>query len=799
MVLFICKYFFNDYSIWNLFFYFNVQTIAYNKGDIMNKQFEIDEWKIIEKKLNKPYNRLSESIMSLGNSYMGIRGNFILDYSGDSLKGTYIAGIYYPDKTKVGWWKIGYPKYFAKVINSPDFLGIRVAANGMNIDLNSVEVDDFNRVLDMKNGLLDEQLIIKSSNGRIRIETERFLSAAQPEIACILCSITPLDSDIDIEFTPFINANVSNEDSNYDEKFWDEIDRKCSNSLSYIMVKTKKLNFALAEAMKFLVIKNGEIQDKNIKEINKPYFVGYNIPVSLKSGETASIYKFVSVLSSRYYDENYLQSSTLLKVNDAYKTGYSSLLDEHKNKWNEIWDTKDIKIEGDDVSQQAIRYNIFQLCQTFNGCDSRLNFGPKGFTGEKYGGSTYWDTEAFCLPYCLGTYNSNVAKNLLLYRYDQLDRAKENAKKLGLKGALYPMVTMNGEECHNEWEITFEEIHRNSAIAYAIYNYINYTDDKEFMVSFGFEMLIEICRFIASRVTYNKRKNVYMILGVTGPNEYENNVNNNWYTNIMASWCIEYMLAASEILKNKYKEKYNLLKEKLSIDDNEYEKWKDIALKMYCPYDSTYKVFEQQDGFMDKDITDVSTIPQNELPINKHWSWDKILRSCFIKQADVLMGIYLLKDRFDNETIKRNFDFYEPLTVHESSLSACIHSVIASWIGYKEKAYKLFLRSVRLDLDNCNCDTKDGLHITSMAGGWITVVHGFAGMKVENGILTINPSLPAEWTKVSFNLLFRERRINIEIEKSRVIFKLIKGDPVKVRLNKNLISIEKGNLISINY
>ena len=778
-----------------------MQTIAYNiiTGDIMKKQFEIDEWKIIENKFDKPYNRLSESIMSLGNSYMGIRGNFILDYTGDSLKGTYIAGIYYPDKTKVGWWKIGYPEYFAKVINSPDFLGIKLKVNGINIDLNSVEIQDFSRILDMKNGLLEESLITRTCCGRIKIETERFLSEARPEIVCIKCSVTPLDNDINVEFIPYINANVSNEDSNYDEKFWDELDRKCDNSVSYIMVKTKKLNFTLAEAMKFLVVKNGMIQDKNIKNIEKPYFIGDIIPVTLKSSDTASIYKFVSVLSSRYYEENCLISSSLLKVDDAYKAGYTSLIEEHKKKWDTIWETKDIKIEGDDVSQQAIRYNIFQLCQTFNGYDPRLNFGPKGFTGEKYGGSTYWDTETFCLPYCLGTYNSNIAKNLLLYRYNQLGKAKENAKKLGLKGALFPMVTMNGEECHNEWEITFEEIHRNSAIAYAIYNYINYTGDVDSMISFGFEMLIEICRFIASRVTFNKRKNVYMILGVTGPNEYENNVNNNWYTNIMASWCINYMLDTSEILKNQYKEEYSLLKDKLSIKDDEYMKWKDIASKMYYPYDSTYNVFEQQDGFMDKEITDVSTIPQNELPINKHWSWDKILRSCFIKQADVLMGIYLLRGRFDNDTIKRNFDFYEPLTVHESSLSACIHSVIASWIGYKEKAYKLFLRSARLDLDNYNYDTKDGLHITSMAGSWIAVVHGIAGMKVEDGILILSPSLPDVWNKLTFNLIFRERKINIIIEKSRVIFKLINGDHIKVKLGKNYINIEKGKLASINY
>ena len=295
------------------------------------------------------------------------------------------------------------------------------------------------------------------------------------------------------------------------------------------------------------------------------------------------------------------------------------------------------------AAQQGIRFNIFHLHQTYTGEDPRLNIGPKGFTGEKYGGSTYWDTEAYCLPFYLSTRDPQIARNLLMYRYHHLEKAQENAARLGLKGALYPMVTMTGEECHNEWEITFEEIHRNGAIAYAIFNYVRYTGDQDYLVQYGLDVLVEICRFWASRVTFQPRKGVYMILGVTGPNEYENNVNNNWYTNRIASWCLEYTLEVLEELGAK-------IPGHLRPDPKELHMWEDIVQNMYYPLLPDLGVFAQQDGFMDKELLSVDAIPRSELPLNQHWSWDRILRSCFIKQADVLQGLFFFGDRYDLDT-----------------------------------------------------------------------------------------------------------------------------------------------------
>lgn len=748
------------------------------------KQFpELNPWNIIEEGFHASQNRYYESLMSLGNGYMGIRGNFEEDFSGDTLKGSYLAGVYYPDKTKVGWWKNGYPEYFAKVINSIDFLGVRVYIDGELLDIAKTQIKNFTRILNMKHGYLIRKFTIVDKKGReLSIEVTRFLSASIKEAAVISYSITPIHHNPCITFIPFLDGNVRNGDSNHDENFWQKVGYKLDDTICCLTMKTKKLDFYETAAMKYSIIHGGMPVICKPELIKDEMLLGHSISINGAIGKTLTLYKYVAVTNSRYYDVTELSNKALSLLEGLYNDGFDKLLNEHSKAWEKRWESSDIVINGDLASQQGIRFNIFHLLQTYTGDDSRLNIGPKGFTGEKYGGGTYWDTEAFCLPFYLGTHNQEVSKSLLLYRYQHLEKAKLNAKKLGLKGALYPMVTMNGEECHNEWEITFEEIHRNAAISYAIFNYVRYTGDEMYLRDYGLEILVEISRFWASRVNYSPSKDRYMILGVTGPNEYENNVNNNWYTNKMASWNLKYTLEVVNSIKNNHPDIYQNLKKKLKLSEDEYTTWSKIIKKMYYPYVQSLNIFEQQDGFIDKELIFAKYIPQEDLPLNQNWSWDRILRSCFIKQADVLQGIFSLNDEFDFETKKRNFDFYEPLTVHESSLSPCVHSIIASELGYSKKAYELFLRASRLDLDDYNNDTDEGLHITSMAGSWMTIVYGFGGLKIKDDILCLNPLIPENWNSYSFKLLFRNRRLKITISLNDVKISLEHGDEIEMNV-----------------
>ncbi|MEA3451864.1 MAG: glycosyl hydrolase family 65 protein, partial [Bacteroidota bacterium] len=483
----------------------------------------------------------------------------------------------------------------------------------------------------------------------------------------------------------------------------------------------------------------------------------------------------------------------------AQKIGFNQLLQEHKTAWEQKWENSDIIIENDVSAQQAIRFNIFQLQQTYNGNDERMNIGPKGFTGEKYGGVTYWDTEAYCLPFYLSTSDSKVARNLLKYRFKHLSKAIENASKLGLNdgSALFPMVTINGEECHNEWEITFEEIHRNAAIAYAIFNYVRYTGDVDYLSEFGLEVLIGISRFWAKRINFSEGKQKFVLLGVTGPNEYENNVNNNWYTSTMALWTMRYTIEAINIVKNDYADEYKRIIKTTKFKDNEVDGFNEIINNMYLPFDEKKNIFLQQDGYLDKELIPATEIPEKERPINKYWSWDRILRSCYIKQADVLQGLFFLEHEYDKETIKRNFDFYEPFTVHESSLSPSVYSIVASKIGNEKKAYELYLRTARLDLDDYNDEVHEGLHITSMAGTWMSIIYGFAGMRIVDGKISFSPFLPNNWTSVSFRIRFRENLLNVKVFTNKITIENLKGNDIEILLFDDKYTLNSNDEITI--
>jgi maltose phosphorylase len=740
---------------------------------MIRKYYKKDEWNIVEEGFHPDMNRESESIFSIGNGYMGQRANFEEHYSGDSLPGSYVAGVYYPDKTRVGWWKNGYPEYFAKVLNAPKWTGIDVSVNKNPVDLSAATIGSFTRTLNMKEGYLERKFsLIISGNKTIEFHTRRFLSMSEPDTGVIKYSVRSVDFEGIIDICVYIDADVRNQDANYGKKFWKEISREIDQETGIIVTRTLKTAFDVSTGMCCRLFRNN--RELNVKPslAGRKKYVAHSFSEKVKPGEELTLIKYVSVLSSLNIPKEDLINNTKKRLHEVSSKGYDKLFSDHAGEWEKIWKSSDIVIEGDVAAQQAIRFNIFQLNQTYTGKDERLNIGPKGFTGEKYGGSTYWDTEAFVLPFFLKTADQRVVRNLLLYRYKHLEASISNGMKLGFKNgaALYPMVTMNGDECHNEWEITFEEIHRNGAIAFAIFNYVRHTGDNDYLTEYGLEVLIGISRFWSQRATWSENRKKYVILGVTGPNEYENNVNNNWHTNSFAVWTLDYTLSSLKKLREEDRGKFEVIVRKTNLNYSaETALWQKIISNMHLPFDSERKVFMQQDCFLDKELMPADKIPPDERPINQHWSWDRILRSCFIKQADVLQSLYVFEDKHDTETIKRNFDFYEPMTVHESSLSACIHSILASRIGKIEKAYELYLRTARLDLDDYNNEVCDGLHITSMAGTWLAIVEGFGGMRINDDKLIINPLIPGQWKSYSFHARFRGILFEVKVSQKELL------------------------------
>jgi maltose phosphorylase len=768
----------------------------------MNKDYiKPDSWSIIVEGFNPQEIEASESLFSIGNGAMGQRANFEEHYSGQTFQGSYIAGVYYPDKTRVGWWKNGYPEYFAKVLNAPNWIGIDITINGETLDLNTCkDVTNFRRELNMKEGLYKRTFQATLKNDiNVKVEVIRFLSLDFDEVGAISYSITPINRNANIVFRPYLDAGIKNNDSNWDDQFWNVTKSQSSRNKAFIESHTMKTNFHVCTFMESLIFINKKPINisPDITEEKEKISFSYNRNVIV--GETFTLQKFGGYTVDRKHDKSELVDVATKTLDSVIALGFEGLLNMQKASWSQIWDMADISINGDVKAQQAIRFNIFQLNQTYLGKDARLNIGPKGFTGEKYGGSTYWDTEAYCIPFYMATKDQTVARNLLTYRYHHLQKAIENAEKLGFSNgaALYPMVTMNGEECHNEWEITFEEIHRNGAIAFAIYNYHRFTGDYSYIPEKGLEVLIGISRFWHQRATYSTHKKKYVILGVTGPNEYENNVNNNWYTNYIAQWCIKYTLENIERIKSEFNSDYARVLNKVKLSNSEMEKWKEVATNMYFPFSEEHQVYLQQDGFLDKEQITVADLPKEQRPINQTWSWDRILRSPFIKQADVLQGFYFFEDHFSTEELKRHYNFYEPFTVHESSLSPCVHSIQAAKLGDMDQAYSFYLRTSRLDLDDYNKEVHEGLHITSMAGTWMSIVEGFGGMRIKNDMLSFNPQIPNEWDAYSFKINFRNQILKVNVCQKETNFELEGIKDLQILVNDKLITITPDNLVKV--
>ena len=409
----------------------------------------------------------------------------------------------------------------------------------------------------------------------------------------------------------------------------------------------------------------------------------------------------------------------------------------------------------------------------------RHNIGAKGLTGEAYNGHAFWDTEACCLPFYLFT-NPRAARDLLLYRYNTLPQAMERARMLDCRGACYPLATLNGEEACSLWQHASLQLQPSTAVAYGIWHYAHVTGDLDFLYDYGAEMLLQIARFLASRVEKGGKSGLYGFYGVMGPDEFHMMVNNNAYTNYMGMRTLECAAATLNGLRQARPAAYAALLEKTKLSEAEIAAWREIAEHMYIPRDET-GLIEQHDGYFDLPHTDINAIPVTDFPLYDHWSYDRIYRSDMIKQPDVLMLLYLYNTSFTEAEKRVNYEFYEPRTIHESSLSPAIHSILAAELGKMDEAQRFFGFATRLDLDNYNRNTREGLHVTSIAMAWANIVYGFAGLRSDGDGLRFAPRLPQRWNRLTFSIVYRGRVIKVRMEKDRTAFRL-KGEPLEIMI-----------------
>jgi maltose phosphorylase len=447
--------------------------------------------------------------------------------------------------------------------------------------------------------------------------------------------------------------------------------------------------------------------------------------------------------------------------------------------WKGIWETSDIIIDGDPENQQGIRFCIFQLYQTYHGDHPGYNIGAKGLTGEAYRGLAFWDTESYCLPFYMFN-NPKAARSLLEFRYRTMPEAMQRAKDVDCEGACYPIATIDGTESCDLWQHSNLQLHVGTAVSYGIWHYVKNTGDREFLYSKGAEMLIQISRFYATRGQWGARSGEYGYFGVMGPDEFQLMVNNNCYINLMAKKLFEFTLETAAEMQKAVPDAWAELVAKTALREEELSDWGNKAERMKIPADPDTGVYEEHDGFFDMPHIDIHSIPVTEFPLYSNWSYDRLYRYDMIKQPDVLMFMFLYNGQFSREAKLANYEYYEPRCIHESSLSPSIHSILASEIGKHEEAYKFFEFATRLDLDNYNRNTREGLHTTSIAAAWMNIVYGFGGMRSDGARLSFQPSLPERWTSYSFQVLYEGVLLRVEVNKDSVRVQAVSGGSTEI-------------------
>jgi alpha,alpha-trehalose phosphorylase len=490
-----------------------------------------------------------------------------------------------------------------------------------------------------------------------------------------------------------------------------------------------------------------------------------------------------------------LQSAATQSLQAALAQGLDALLEQQRAALADFWQIADVRIDGDDALQQGIRFNLFHLFQSV-GRDGRTNIGAKGLTGEGYEGHTFWDTEMYVIPALVHT-QPQIVRQLLTYRYNTLDHARRRARELGhKKGASFAWRTINGDECSAYFPAGSAQYHINADIAYAVQRYAAVTGDTDFMHTMGVEILIETARLWVDLGSYIDGRG-FCICEVTGPDEYTALVNNNAYTNWMAQANLRAAVQAVEALKRDAPDTFEALRSRLSLLDDEPTQWAQAADQMFIPYDPARDLYAQDDTFFQKPVWDFANTPAEHYPLLLHYHPMFIYRHQVCKQADLVLALYLLGDQFTPEQKRRHFDYYEAVTTHDSSLSACIFGLVAADIDDMPTAYEYFIATARMDLDDTHRNVKDGVHIANMAGTWMCVVNGFGGVRVYGDKLRLRPRLPQQWQSYAFNLFFRGAVLRVEVDAQGTAYRLLNGERLAFLHGDDEVTIHTGQTLRL--
>ena len=745
-------------------------------GKIATKYLKVHPTKIVEDGFHPERNQVSEAVFSQSNEFMGVRGSLDEGSSYPSLRGSYFNGIYdYALKENNSTYK-GIIKRTHFMINSVDYFKIKLICADEVLDLAKINYHSFQRELDLLSGVLTRSLVWLTHQGAaITVKITRFLHLESCHRAYQQIELSSNQAcKVDLSFQQ--DAHVLHWGQDCYHRSLAEF-----QTTDYVGVLTKTRTSG-QKVLSLMTVKSDYEAEISTQKMQ----TSYRYIFQLSPGKTAKFQRYVVNQIAR----KSRTSSTKL-LNEAREElafsviqGFERAIAENKAYFAKLYQKSDIEIVGNDEDQQGIRYCIYMLNTNYHGFSPLDNIGAKGLTGEAYSGHAFWDSETYCLPYYLFN-DLPAAKNLLLFRYNTLAKAQQRAKMLDCRGACYPIATLNGEEGCDLWQHASLQFQPSTGVVYAIYHYDVLTNDEDFLKNYGLEMVLEVAKFLLDRGQWDQNHQYFGYYGVMGPDEFKMMVNHNTYTNLMAKFTFDYALQLIQRIKN-----IDYVLKKCEITDEFLHKIQEASRHMKILYDENTGLFEQNEGFYNLPHIDIHKIPQEDFPLYSHWTYDRIYRGDMIKQPDVLMFIFLFLTKFSREEKLANYNYYEPRCIHESSLSPSIHSIIASELGNEQAALDFFGFASRLDLDDYNRNTSEGLHMTSIAAAWLNIVYGFGGLRSDTYPLSIRPTLPAKWQSYSFKFNYHDAIIQVTVNQESVVL-FNSGLPVKIKVYDELVILNE--------
>jgi len=758
--------------------------------------YPADEWNVIEKAFHPEFLAQLETMLALGNGYLGMRG--CPEEGGPNAEnGTFINGFYETRPIIYGEEAYGFARTGQTICNVTDSKIIKLFVDDEPFWLPNAHLLKYDRRLNMKSGTLDREILWETPAGKqVSIRSRRLVSFVNRHVAAISYCVTLLNAQAFVVISSEIATNELSARSNEDDS---RLAKPFSGRIlhprtSYYKDRRIVLCHATDKSRLTLTCTSDNALESSCphsyKVAHTADFGQVAFTIEAQAGCPIQLTKYMVYHASQTACAEELCGRAEWTMDRVVNQGFQQLLASQEQYMDDFWRRSDVRIKNimeDRITrstveiQQAIRFNLFHILQASARAEG-TGVPAKGLTGQAYEGHYFWDTEIYLLPFL--TYTSpRIARNLLAFRYTMLPQARARAKELGHRGAMFPWRTISGEEASAYYAAGTAQYHINADIMYALRKYVQATGDELFLRDYGAEMLIETARLWLDLGFYSDAKGgKFCINGVTGPDEYKTVVNNNAYTNLMARENLRYAAQVIESLRTTEPDAYDALVQKTALEASEVKEWIRAAENMYVPYDETLDIIPQDDSFLDREPWDFQNTPADHFPLLLFYHPLNIYRKQVIKQADVVLAMFLLGDGFPMETKKRNFDFYDPLTTGDSSLSSCVEAIIAAQIGDMDKAFRYGMAALLMDLADVGGNVKDGCHIASMGGTWMMLTYGFGGMRDNDGTLSFWPRrAPEENAELRFPLTYRGQLLEIEIGLDKVEYALREGERLVIR------------------